>query len=92
LAKGFFDIDIAAGLNGLDGVDGMLEIGRADDDGIRPGGFIHLFVVPVGGDLPSGFLLEESGRLLTPRPPDIGYGRDLKAQPRRQFEKSGDEG
>ena len=49
--EGFFAINIAAGGDRLDGVGGVLEIRRGDDDGVEFCLFIHFLVVAVGLDV-----------------------------------------
>lgn len=51
LCKGFLAIDVAPGLDRLDGVKRVLEIRRGDDHGVGLGLFVKFLVVPVSGDV-----------------------------------------
>ena len=77
---GLFDIGVAAGLDGLDAVVRVLEVGGGDEDGVDVVAGVECVVVDDGIDGIAGELLDEGRAFFTAQLPDVGDGDDLEVQ------------
>ena len=68
---GLFDVGIAAGVHGFSAVQGVLEVGGGDDDGVDILARIQLVVVADGVGTVSAELLDKVGAFVAAAAPDV---------------------
>jgi hypothetical protein len=81
--KGLFHVHVLAHPHGVGQVQGVLEVGRADDDGVRILLFVE-FVVVAGFEELLGqpaFFLQVGFGLVAAAAPDVGHGHDFEVHP-----------
>ena len=77
---GLFDVGVAAGLDRLDAVAGVLEVGGGDEDGVDVVAGVEGLVVDDGVDGIAGELLDVGRAIFAAHLPDVGDGDDLEVE------------
>jgi hypothetical protein len=72
-------------------VEGVLEIGGGDDDGLDVFVFIKLFIVTGERDLLAGEFVDVGGTFIAAATPDVGEGDEFEIESGRGFEERGNE-
>ncbi len=88
---GLFDVGIAAGFDGFDPVQGVLEVGGGDEDGVDILAGVELVVVADGIDFEAADFLDVASTLFAAAVPDVGDGDELEVHLFRMLAESGDE-
>ena len=89
---GLFHVGIATGVDGLNAVLCVLEVGGSDEDGVDVLAGVEFVVVADRGDGVAGELLEQGGAFFAAAVPDVGDGDELEIQFFGMLQEGGKQG